>query len=88
MYGPYLTVAELKAKYPDEWVFLAKPTLNRQNDVIGGHVILHARDRAEYLRQVGEWNNEDPNVRHFASHFTGEFYACEADEIVAEPGAA
>lgn len=88
MYGPYLTMDQIKAQYPDEWVFLAKPTKNRWNEVTGGHVILHARDRAEYLRQVGEWRNDDPSVRNFASHFTGTFYSTPADESEPEPGAA
>jgi len=41
MYGPYMTIAEITAKYPDEWVFLANPTTSRQG-VTGGYVILHA----------------------------------------------
>jgi hypothetical protein len=90
MYGPYLTMAELKAKYPDEWVYLAHPTTTRNHDVTGGHVILHHRDRAEYLRLLDECP-EFPEVRHFASWYLGEpeddFELLPAD-VDPEPGAA
>jgi hypothetical protein len=81
MYGPYMTMAEITAKYPDEWVFLANPTTNKQG-VTGGHVILHAADRAEYLRMVGECP-VFPEVRHFASWYTGE----EKGEVILPPDA-
>ncbi|MBM3983718.1 MAG: hypothetical protein FJ304_26300 [Planctomycetes bacterium] len=87
MYGPYLTMDQIKAQYPNEWVFLAKPTKNRQNEVTGGHVILHARDRAEYLRQVGEYP-EIPDVHHFASQWTGDLYGRDVNEHEPETGAA
>ena len=87
MYGPYMTIAEITAKYPDEWVFLANPTTSRQG-VTGGYVILHAPDRAEFLRRIGEW--DDPEVKHLASWYTGD--PCEGlGEILpadTEPGAA
>jgi hypothetical protein len=70
LYGPYMTMAEIKAKYPDEWVFLANPTSTRYHEVTGGHVILHHANRAEYLQMVGEW--DDPDVKHLASWYTGE----------------
>jgi hypothetical protein len=86
----YMTMAEIKAKYPDEWVFLANPTTNRYHDVTGGHVLLHHPNRAEYLRMMGEYP-EIPNVHHFASWYTGEpkdeteFLPSDAE---VEPGAA
>jgi hypothetical protein len=66
----YMTMNEIREKYPDEWVFLAKPTKNRHNEVTGGYVILHHPDRAEYLRMMGECP-EMPDVHHFASQYTG-----------------
>jgi hypothetical protein len=71
MYGPYMTMAEIKAKYPNEWVFLAKPTKNRQNEVTGGHIIIHSADPAEY-RRLFDALPEIPDVHHFASSYTGE----------------
>jgi hypothetical protein len=83
MYGPYLTIAEINAKYPNEWVFLANPTATRYHEVTGGYVILHAADRAEYLRLVGEW--DDPQIKHLASHYTGEIKGIEILPADAEP---
>jgi hypothetical protein len=86
----YLTMAEITAKYPDEWVYLANPTTNRYHEVTGGHVILHHPNRAEYLRLLGECA-EFPEVRRFASWYTGE--PKDETELLpfdaeAEPGAA
>lgn len=87
MYGPYLTIAEINAKYPNEWVLLANPTKNRQG-VTGGYVILRALDRAEYYRLLDGW--DDPEIKHLASWYTGEFkgskYFLPDDEPA--PGAA
>lgn len=69
MSEPYLTVAEIEAKYPNEWVLLANPKKDRSNRVVGGFVILHAPTRAEYYRLIDQW--DDPDVKHIASHFTG-----------------
>ncbi|AWM39975.1 hypothetical protein GobsT_16270 [Gemmata obscuriglobus] len=82
MYGPYLTMTEIKAKYPDEWVFLANPTSTR-HEVTGGYIILHSPDRAEYMRLVGEC--DDPAVKHLASWWTGEIRGVEIFPPDAEP---
>ena len=29
MYGPYMTILDIKPKYPDEWVFLANLTFKQ-----------------------------------------------------------
>lgn len=91
MYGPYLTTAELKAKYPNEWVFLANPTTAaRSQRVTGGHLILHAADRTEFYRLADAW--EGPEVKEFAFWWTGEIGGSEMWELppesAAEPGAA
>jgi hypothetical protein len=65
----YMTMAEIETEYPDEGVFLAKPTTNRYSDVTGGHVIFHHPDRAEYSRLMEDYP-EMPDVRHFASRYT------------------
>jgi hypothetical protein len=87
MYGPYLTIAEIKAKYPNALVLLANPTKNRQG-VTGGHVIFHAPDRAEFDRKCDAW--DDPAVRHLAIHWTGEPERLEIlpPDAEPEPGAA
>jgi hypothetical protein len=72
MSEPYMTMAEIEAKYPNEWVLIANPTKRRRSlEVSGGHVVLHCADRAEFLRQVAEW--DDPEVKHLASQYIGKF---------------
>jgi hypothetical protein len=80
MAEPYMTMAEIEAKYPNEWVLIANPTKRgRSLEVTGGQVVLHCVDRAEFLRRVAEWN--DPEVRHLASQYIGKFPE-EADELL------
>lgn len=43
----YLTMAEIEAKYPNEWVLIDRPTVNRLNEVTGGFVVAHSPDRDE-----------------------------------------
>lgn len=75
MYGPYLTTAEIKAKYPNSLVLLANPTLTRYHEVRGGHVILHATTREEFNRLFEAW--DDPDVKLLANYYTGEIKAEE-----------
>lgn len=89
MYGPYMTIAEINAKYPNEWLFLAKPTTNRQG-VTGGHVIIHSADPAEY-RRLFEALPEIPDVHHFATWYSGEhkdYWEIYPPSAESEPGAA
>lgn len=70
MYGPYLTVAELKAKYPNSLLLLANPKSTRYHEPLGGHVVLHAPTREEFDRLCEAW--DDPEVKHLANLWTGE----------------
>ena len=68
MYGPYLTIAEITSKYPNEWVFIDKPTT--KNDSLaptGGYVAHHSADHAEFLRRIFDF----PEVVEGAIWFTG-----------------
>lgn len=87
MYGPYLTIAEVKAKYPNALVLLANPTTSRQG-VTGGHVIFHAADREEFNRLFDAW--DDPKVKHLATWYTGEPKGLEIfpPDVEPESGAA
>ena len=52
MTEPYLTMAEIEAKYPNEWVLINKPTKDRQTGrTSGGIVVLHSSDRADFDRR-------------------------------------
>jgi phytoene dehydrogenase-like protein len=89
MYGPYLTMAEIKAKYPNALVLLANPTTTRGSLApTGGYVILHAPDREEFNRLFDAW--DDPEVKHLASWYTGEIKGAEIlpPDAAPEPGAA
>lgn len=52
MSGEYLTMAEIKAKYPNEWVLIDRPVRDRFKSVAGGHVIDHHPERAEFDRRL------------------------------------
>jgi hypothetical protein len=85
MYGPYLTIAEMEAKYPNEWILIGNPTSTRQG-VTGGYVILHAADRAEFYRLMSRW--DDPEVTRLAEWYTGKDTTGVGEILPAEPGAA
>lgn len=87
MAEPYLTMAEIEAKYPNEWVFIINPTTPGMGRApTGGYVVCHSPDRAEYLRMVGEW--DDPEVKHIASWYTGKDVVVEFEPAGVEPGVA
>jgi hypothetical protein len=86
MAEPYMTMAEIEAKYPNEWVLIANPKLTRYQEVVGGVVVLHSPNRVEYLRLVGEW--DDPAVKHTASWYTGKPGDEELLPAEPEPGVA
>jgi hypothetical protein len=67
-------MAEIVAKYPNEWVLIANPTKRRGvTGPTGGVVVVHSPDRAEYFRLLGEW--DDPEVKYVASWYTGKDWA-------------
>jgi hypothetical protein len=75
-------MAEIETKYPNQWVLIANPKMGRKPKwVLGGHVVLHSPDRAEFLRMLGEW--DDPEVMHTASWYTGKF---PEEELLPAPG--
>ena len=87
MSEPYLTMAEIEATYPDEWVLLTHPTKRR--GVVGptgGVVVVHSPDQQEFWRLVGEW--DDPAVKHTASWYTGKGPVDDFEPAEPEPGAA
>ncbi len=87
MAEPYMTVEQINAKYPNEWVLVANPTSRRPtHPVTGGCVVLHSPDRAEFWRMVEAW--DDPAVKHTASWYTGKDEADDIELFASEPGAA
>jgi hypothetical protein len=90
MAEPYMTMAEIEAKYPNEWVFIANTTTGRGSLApTGGIVVFHSPDRVEFVRMRGEWNGwGDPAYRHTASWYTGKDPVGELLPVEQEPGAA
>ena len=87
MAEPYMTMAELEARYPNAWVFIINPTHRRKwGALTGGCVVFHCPDRAEFLRMIGEW--EDPTVKHTASWYTGKDTADDIEPVEPEHGVA
>ena len=89
MAEPYMTMAEIEAQYPNEWVLIDNPIMNRDHEIIGGHIVLHCADRAEFLRRVGDGEG-DLSGKHAAVRYIGRFP--EEDESIlpvdSTPGAA
>ena len=50
----YLTMAEIEAKYLNEWVLLTDAKVNRRNELVGGRVVYHNADRVAFLHHMGE----------------------------------
>lgn len=93
MSEPYMTMAEIEAKYPNEWVFIANATTRRGSVVpTGGVVVFHSLERLEFLRMVEMWDGwGKPAYRSTASWYTGKDTADDSlpiDPIEQESGAA
>ena len=72
MYGPYLTIAEIEAKYPNEWVLLAEPAKRLNSlQVTGGCVLTHSADREEFDRRLLELT-KSPELGDIAVFYTGK----------------
>jgi hypothetical protein len=48
MSEPYMTMAEIEAKYPNEWVLIDKPKVDSYADVVGGQVVWHHANRDQF----------------------------------------
>ena len=41
MSSEYLTMAEIEARYPNRWVLIDRPNLDRHQNLLGGYVLRH-----------------------------------------------
>ena len=58
MKGRRKSVAQIRAKYKDQWVLLADYQLDDRNEPISGVVVAHSKDRDEiYGKQMGIQKN-------------------------------
>jgi hypothetical protein len=62
-----LTVEEMKARYPDEWVIIGDPETDEHLHVLSGRVLCHSKDRDE----VGRYAMTH-RPKRFASLYLGE----------------
>lgn len=68
MSEPYLTMAEIEAKYPNEWVLLDTVKFGRYQQVLGGVVVAHSANRDEVDQRMVEY----PGNTTIAFHYTGK----------------
>jgi hypothetical protein len=61
-----LTIDEIRARYPSEHVLLEDPQTNEHQQVVGGRVLWHGKDREEVYHKAVELR-----PRHSAFVFTG-----------------
>ena len=73
---PILTIDEIKAQYPDQWVLVGNPQMREDNfvgaviqKIIDGIVIYHSKDKREIAYKIKELRNGFNKV---ACVFTGE----------------
>ncbi len=53
MAEPYLTMAEIEAKYPNEWVLVDRLKKGRDGMAVGGTVVAHSAEREVVYRVAG-----------------------------------
>jgi len=61
-----LSLAEIEAQFPEQWVLVEDPRTNAALEVAGGTVRWHGKDRDEAYRKAAELR-----PRRFAMLFTG-----------------
>ena len=50
MAEPYMTMAQIEAKYPNQWVLIDRPQSDRYGNLLGGYVVASSSDRDELYR--------------------------------------
>jgi hypothetical protein len=52
MMAEILTLAEIEARFADEWVLVGDPQTDDNLEVQSGRVLCHSKDRDEVYRQI------------------------------------
>lgn len=63
-----LTMAEIEARFPSEWVLIGEPRTDEAQHLLGGTVLFHSPDREEVDRKLLELR-----PARFAFRYLGEF---------------
>ena len=66
-----LTLAQIKAAYPDEWVLLGNPEVAGAN-ILAGTVVFHSKDKREIAYSQIDWR---ANFASAITVFTGQHTA-------------
>jgi hypothetical protein len=66
--GELLTIDEIYAKFPNEWVLIDKPETDQNLRITRGTVLFHSPDRD----QVNAKAMDLPIPRHLAVRYTGK----------------
>ena len=62
-----LTITEIEARFPSEWVLIDQPQKDEGEQLVGGIVVCHSKDPDEVYRHA----NAMPAPIRIAIHFTG-----------------
>lgn len=63
-----MTVEEIHAAFESEWVVLEDPVTSDKQELKGGILVSHGKDRDEVYDSI----SEIPVPRHFATMYTGK----------------
>ena len=66
--GEFMTMEEIYAQFDSEWVVLADPVTSDKQEVKGGILVSHGKDRDEVYDKI----SEIPVPRHIATMYTGK----------------
>ena len=61
-----MTIQDMEEQFPSEWLLILDPKVDQDDELSGGHVAFHSKDRDEVYRRAVELQPQD-----FAFHFTG-----------------
>ncbi len=61
-----MTLQQIEAQFPSEWVLVGDPDTDESLKVLGGEVLWHSKDRDEVYRQIGKFR-----PKRFAMLYTG-----------------
>ena len=76
MTEPYMKMAEIETKYPNQWVLINQPKTTKYQQVLGGHVIYHGQDQLALYDVVGTL----PTPFNISVWYTGPL--CEEGEEI------
>ena len=62
-----LTIEEIEARFPSEWVLIGEPRTDEQQHLIDGKVLFHAEDRDEVDRKLLELRPSRFALRYFGT---------------------